>query len=96
MKKIFSIITLSLILCINVNAEIITLRNCEKTYDSVNGYEVSGSFMTFTIDTKKKRINLQDDGSYGGINLNFKIISGSIDDGLVSEHFNITLNWQIK
>ena len=44
MKKIFSIITLSLILCIIVNAEIITLRNCEKTY-------VTAELNTTQIDT---------------------------------------------
>ena len=45
--------------------------------------------MTFTIDTEKKQINLKDDGSYGGVNINFKIKSGSIDDGFVSERFTI-------
>ena len=54
MKKLLGIVILGLLLSVNAYSEIITLRDCTKTYDSINGYTLKPDYITYKIDTKKK------------------------------------------
>ncbi len=90
MKKLLGIVILGLLLSVNAYSEIITLRDCTKTYDSINGYTVKPDYITYKIDTKKKQINMNYPPSYyGGVNWTVKIVSGDIDNGFKSEFFHV-------